>query len=509
MNRFCLTLGVLCCITTMLLSSENPLAGTEKPATAFEDPAPPEVMTIKSSSIDEAKPYDRVTFHTAPKPLSATAVTHDWTHFMGPDHKPISSETELLHEWPEKGPALVWELKKGMSYSSPSIQGDRLIFTHRVEDNVLVECLHPETGEAYWQYSYPSEYQDRYGYGNGPRASPVIHGDRVLLYGAEGQLICLHLPSGQLIWKREVSREFKAPQDFFGSVGTPLVVGNKVIINVGAPDGPCVAAFDVKTGRLLWGAGDKWGPSYASPIPATVHGKQRVFVFAGGDSNPPTGGLLSLDPENGHIDFEFPWRSKSYESVNASCPVIVDDTVFVTATYKAGSALLKINEDMTHEQLWTTKDVGLHWNTAVAHEGFLYAFDGRNEPDASLVCVDLKTGEVVWREVPLWEETIPVNKQEEKIEVSTMRGTLLMVDGKFLCLGELGHLLWLDLTPKGYKMEQRAWLFAGRETWAMPVLSRGLLYVSQNTKDLLTNVGPRLLCYDLRGGTSKDDASSK
>ncbi len=84
-----------------------------------------------------------------------------------------------------------------------------------------------------------------------------------------------------------------------------------------------------------------------------------------------------------------------------------------------------------------------------------------------------------------------------------------MVDGKFLCLGELGHLLWLDLTPKGYKMEQRAWLFAGRETWAMPVLSRGLLYVSQNTKDLLTNVGPRLLCYDLRGGTSKDDASSK
>ena len=31
----------------------------------------------------------------------------------------------------------------------------------------------------------------------------------------------------------------------------------------------------------------EWGPSYASPIPATMHGKRRVFVFAGGESEPP------------------------------------------------------------------------------------------------------------------------------------------------------------------------------------------------------------------------------
>jgi hypothetical protein len=45
----------------------------------------------------------------------------------------------------------------------------------------------------------------------------------------------------------------------------------------------------------------------------------------------------------------------------------------------------------------------------------------------------------------------------------------------------------------------RAWLFAARESWTLPVLSRGLLYVVQNTRDLVNNIGPRLLCYDLRG----------
>ena len=75
---------------------------------------------------------------------------------------------------------------------------------------------------------------------------------------------------------------------------------------------------------------------------------------------------------------------------------------------------------------------------------------------------------------------------------------LLAVDGQFLCLGELGHLLWMDLTPKGYKEVSRAWLFAARESWGLPVLSRGLLYVTQNTRDMLTGAGPRLRCYDLR-----------
>jgi outer membrane protein assembly factor BamB len=426
-----------------------------------------------------------------PKPLPAGAVTHDWTSFLGPTHNAVSTETKLSRTLPVP---LVWEFPKGTSYSSPAIAGDRLMFIHRVGDEEVVECMDALTGASRWNLKYGTVFEDRYGYNNGPRSSPVIDGTRVYTMGAEGKLHCLDLASGKVIWKKDLRADYKVPQDFFGTAGTPLVEGRLLIINVGAPNGPTVVGLDTSTGKEVWRAGTAWGPSYASPVPAVIHGQRRVFVFAGGESNPPTGGLMSIDPATGKVDFSFPWRSRSYESVNASCPVVFDDKVFISASYRTGGALVQVNPDFTHKVLWTTQEFGLHFNTPIHRDGYLYGFDGRNEPDASLACVDVATGKVVWRETPEWQENFGGRQQL----VSTFRGTLMAVDGRYLCLGELGHLLWLDLSPKGYKELARTWLFPARESWALPVLSHGLLYVVQNTRELTRVNGPRLLCYDLR-----------
>lgn len=452
------------------------------------------------AEISAPKPHPDVRVHAKPKPLPRGAVTHDWPSFLGPAHNAISTETKLQRQWPAGGPTLLWEFRKGTGYSSPAIAGSHLVYMHRVSNQEKVECLHPETGGKYWEFAYPTQFEDRYGYNNGPRASPVIDGDRVYTYGAEGKLHCLRLATGQVLWKRDIASEFKVPQDFFGTATTPLIEGDLLILNVGAPGGPTVAAFNKLTGKQVWGAGKEWGPSYASPVPAMVHGQRRIFVFAGGESTPPTGGLIVLDPKDGAIDFTFPWRSRSYESVNAASPVVAGNQVFISASYRTGGALLNILPGGKHSVAWTSPEVGTHFNTAVVKDGYLYAFDGRNEPDASLVCVELKTGKVVWREVPEWQETITFNGIPGKQTMSTFRGTLLAVDGNFLCLGEMGHLLWLDLSPKGYKEIARAKLFSARETWSAPVLSRGLLYISQHSRDLSANTSPRLLCYDLRGG---------
>ena len=468
-------------------------------AVTFHDPAPPILNSLPSVAIPKPERNLDVKFHNKPKPLPAGAVTHDWTSFLGPTHNAVSTETKLLHSWPKSGPALVWEMKKGTGYSSPAISGDRLVMIHRVGNEERVECLHRETGDRYWKFAYPTQFEDRYGYNNGPRASPVIDGDHVYTYGAEGKLYCLKLETGQVYWKRDLPAEFKVPHDFFGVASTPLIEGDLLIVNVGAPGGPTVAAFDKKSGKLVWGGGDKWGPSYASPVPANVNGRRRIFVFAGGESNPPTGGLLSIDPQNGAVDFSFPWRSKSYESVNAACPLIAGNQVFISASYKTGGALLNLLPNGGQSVAWTTQDLSTHFNTAISKDGYLYGFDGRNEPDASLVCLELRTGKVMWRVNPEWEETLVVDGVEHRQTLGTFRGTLLSVDGKFLCLGEFGHLLWLDLTPKGYKELARTWLFAARETWALPVLSHGLLYVGQNSRDVIRREPPRLLCYDLRG----------
>ena len=433
--------------------------------------------------------------HRSPRPLSPNAVTHDWPSFLGPTHNGVSTETHLSRELP---PPLVWEFDKGSGYASPAIAGERLVFAHRVGDDEIVECLHPETGARHWRHRHSTEYEDRYGYNDGPRSSPVIDGARVYAAGNEGQLHCLALGSGEVVWRRDLRADYDISQDFFGTASTPLVEGGVLVINIGARGGPCVAGLDLVTGREAWRAGNEWGPSYASPVPAVIHGQRRVLVFAGGESNPPVGGLMSIDPATGKVDFEFSFRSRTHESANASSPVVFDNKVFVTSSYRTGSALVEILPDFTHRVAWTNEDLGLHFNTPIYRDGYLYGFDGRNPGDASLVCVDTENGEVVWREEPEWRDVFLQNGRQEPRLMSTYRGSLLAADGQFLCLGELGHLLWLDLTPEGYKEVSRAWLIGARESWTLPVLSRGLLYVVQNTRDVFNGTSPRLLCYDIR-----------
>ncbi len=464
----------------------------------FRDPRPSKQPKPSGESAPEPRAHPEVTFHQAPKPLPPGAVAGDWKSFLGPTHNAVSPETKLLASFPESGPRLVWEMKKGTSYTSPAISGDRLVFLHRVGNKERVECLRAETGELIWQDEYPTDFSDRYGYNNGPRASPVIDEDRVYIYSAQARLQCRRLADGGVLWERDVAKEFRVKQDFFGVAGSPLVDGELLIVNIGAPGGPTVGAFNKLTGELVWGAGDKWGAGYASAVPATVNGVRRLYVFAGGESKPPTGGLLMLDPLTGRIGLEFPWRSESYESVNASSPVAIGDQVFVSASYQTGAVLLRAPEPGRHQVVWANPGFDLHFTTAIHHEGYLYAFTGRNEPDAALVAVELATGKEKWRAVPEWKETIVANGQAREITESTFRGSLLRVDGRFLAIGEHGHLLWMDLTPDGYQILSRARLFNARETWALPVISRGLLYVTQNTRSPLEDKPPRLLCYDLR-----------
>ena len=105
----------------------------------------------------------------------------------------------------------------------PVGQRDRVVVFHRVENEEVLDCLNASTGERFWHFAYPTAYQDRYGYCNGPRSSPVIGGDAVFAIGAEGKLHCLDLKSGKLRWQHDVMAEYKLRQGFFGVGASPLV----------------------------------------------------------------------------------------------------------------------------------------------------------------------------------------------------------------------------------------------------------------------------------------------
>lgn len=428
----------------------------------------------------------------------------DWPTLLGPTFNMHSTETNVLREFPAGGPRLIWSVPKGDGYAAPAIASNRLILFHRLEDNAVVDCLNAQDGKPQWRFTYSTTYRDRYGYNHGPRCSPVIASDAVFTFGADGQLYCLELTSGAVRWQHDVLKEFKLKQNFFGVGSTPLVEGDKLIINVGGGESPCIVAFDVHTGEIIWTVEDAWGPSYATPVPAVLRGQRRVLVFAGGESDPPTGGLLVLDPGNDKIVSRFPWRGKRYESVNASAPVVIGNQVFLSECYGAGGVLLDIEPSGTCQPVWTNKHYGTHFMIAVAKDGCLFGVDGHGPGDAYLVAVDLQTGRERWRIKPRWTEKMATVMGPREITTSMARGSLLLLaDGRCLGLGESGDLLWLDLNPSGYRELAHTRLFFAGDSWTPPVLCNGLLYICQNKRDALHDTPPRLLCYDLRAANSE------
>ncbi len=434
------------------------------------------LLLFASSLFSAPESFERLRFHGPPKPISPEAETEDWPRFLGPRHDLHSRETRLLKAWPASGPHRVWEVERGSGHAPVVVAGDYLVLIHEMNGREIVECLQPETGKRYWKFDYPVALGSNYGIEDAPRAGPVIDGDLVFTVGVRGDFHCFRLSSGEVVWKRNLDDEYGPAPLFFGRGSCPLVDGDQVIVNVGGQ--MTVASFHKRTGELLWSAKHGWHASYASPVPAVLHGQKRLLVFTGGMVRPPKGGLLSLVPETGAIEAEFPWRARMYASVNAASPVVVGDSVFITEGYTEGGALLDFDPSGKVSPRWKADRFGSQFTTPVAEGGYLYGVVGTGGTE--MVCYEIESGQEMWR---------------DGIELRAARlgrASLVHVDGAFLCIGDQGTLLWLNLSPSGPEILAEAQLFQAPETWGIPTVSRGLLFVNQNA------MGSRLICYDLR-----------
>ena len=420
--------------------------------------------------------FDRLTFFAPPKPLSAEATTEAWPRFLGPRHDLHSKETRLLKTFPPTGPKKVWEVKKGTGHTPIVVSGDYLVMIHALDGKETIECLQPETGKRHWKFDYPVRLGSNYGIRDAPRAGPVISDDLVFTVGVRGDLYCFELNSGKVIWNKNLDREFGIAPLFFGRGSCPLIYEDQIILNVGGDYS--VISLNKRTGKKIWHTKYDWHAGYASPVPATIHGNKRILVFAGGMVRPPTGGLLSIDPSNGELDSAFPWRSSTYASVNAASPVVVGNAVFITESYTEGGALIDLSKDGEATLRWKAPRFGSHFTTPIARNGYLYGVAGTGGTE--LVCYEIESGRELWRD--------GLHLKDARLG----RASLLWVDGAFLCVGAQGTLLWLDLTPKGVSVISEAQLFHAPETWGIPTVSRGLLFVNQNA------MGSRLICFDLR-----------
>ncbi len=415
--------------------------------------------------------------------FSVTAMADDWPRFLGPNNDCSSAETGLLKKWPKDGPKKLWEVDKGAGYACPVIAGKWCVIFHSREGREIIEGLDAETGARKWKVEYEAPYEPQFGAGEGPRSSPVIAGERVYVSGIAGHLHCLELATGKIVWKRELAQEYKLSPTFFGHGGSPLLLDGKLIVSVGTEDGKSLVALDPATGKELWAASSPWGASYASPMPATLNGKSCVVALQGGMDQPPTGGLLVVDAADGKVLAKVPHRAKMWASVSASSPVVAGNRIYVSEAYTEGGLCVEIAPDFSAKPVWKAKSFDTYFTTAVQREGVLYGFAGQHQQNAELACYAVATGKELWR---------------NDLGGAFQRGSLMRVDGAYLCFGENGDLAWLDLNATGAKVLAQAKLFHAPESWTLPALANGRLYVSQNQPGS-GGSKPRVICYDLRG----------
>ena len=357
----------------------------------------------------------------------------DWPTFRGPSRNGISSETGIPSRFPAGGPRKLWQVQVGEGYSTVTVAGGLAYTAGNTANTDLVTAITVATGKIAWQRKYPCGAGD---YG-GPRATPVVAGGRVLMLSREGLLSCYSAKDGTPIWQRPLARETKAPVPNWGFASSPVVLGDRIYVNMGS-GGACA---DLATGRLQW-ASAPGVAGYASPVPWRHGGAIRLLVFAGTE-------LVCVDPRDGTRQWAFPWQT-SYD-VNAADPVLVGDDIFIASNYGKGGALLRVDRGRAMPK-WQTRAMRNHFNSCVFVAGHLIGND-----ENTLRCIETASGAERWSMRGLG------------------KGGVIAADGKLIVLTERGELVLAVATGASYQELGRASVLEGT-CWSQPTLSDGKVF---------------------------------
>ncbi len=420
--------------------------------------------------------------------MSSIANAADWAQWRGPDRTGLSKETGLAQQWPEKGPQTLWKIDHvGQGYSSVVVRGDRLYTQGNIEGQGYVLCLSVENGSLLWKTHPPTETEEyHHGKGNGARGSSTLDGDLLFAIGGGGDLTCLKVDSGEVVWSKHMVKDFGGSRPGWGFSESPLVDGERLIVTPGGSDG-CVAALNKRNGNVIWRS--KEAPDkahYCSAIVVESHGVRQILQFTGGSGkkggdrrnnaepvepnsseNTISPRVISLDAETGHLLWSYDHSANP--TANVATPIFHGNKVFSSSAYGTGGGLVNLfkkDNGFTAEEVFFDTKMANHHGGIVLVDGFLYGFG-----NGGLICMNFETGEITWQ------------------ARSVSKGSLVYADGLLYCYGEKNEMALVVANPKEYIEKGRFEVPIGDQpTWAHPVVANGRLYL----RDM-----QYLTCYDV------------
>jgi len=370
----------------------------------------------------------------------------DWPQWRGPNRDGISKETGLLKEWPSQGPPLVWKTNgTGQGYSSMAISEGRL-FTMGIRGNSeFVIAFDVATGRPLWVRPHGTPFRnDR---GDGPRGTPTVDGDRLYTLGANGDLSCLEVNTGHIVWSLNVLQKFSASNIHWGLSESPLVLGDRVLVNPGGPDASIVA-LNKKDGSLIWKSqSDKAG--YSSAMPLQVGDIPQAVFFTGSRA-------LGLDVRDGRLLWQY--SRVANNTANAATPIVRSNRVFLSSDYGTGCALLELKpsgKEVTAQEIYFNQNMKNHHSSCVLVGDTLYGYSS-----SILTALRFDDGQVAWK------------------DRSVGKGSLVYADGRLYCFSEKGQVGLVEATPEEYREKGRFSIpQESLPTWSHPVVAGGHLYL--------------------------------
>ena len=399
----------------------------------------------------------------------------DWPQFQGPDRNGISRDTGLARSWPAGGPELLWSVPLGEGFAGPAIRDGEVYLLDRVGSRQdILRCFSLYTGEELWRFAYNAPGSTPY---NGSRTTPTVTETHVYTVGLAGDLYCVDRATHRPVWHRNIYSEFRQPVEVkWGIAQSPSIYKDLVIVAPQSPEAG-VAAFDSKTGDLVWASESTGGLGYSTPVIVNLAGMDQVVMVSA--SNGGAGGVAGISPQDGTVLWKYEgWQCR----IAIPYPTLIpNDRLFLTGEYGAGSAMIRVHRETGRfrvEELFTTKVVGSQIHQPLLYENHLYMNSNGNQRNDGMACLTLD-GELVWRT----RDTRGLPRFE--------RGNLLMVDDMIINFdGRRGILHLIEPSPEGYRELSRAQVFDGTIMWAPMAVSRGRLVLRSQWE---------MKCLDLGG----------
>ena len=375
-----------------------------------------------------------------------------WTQWGGP-HRNFHTEASGIKEtWPAAGPRVIWKRPLGEGYSSPAVENGVLYTMYGKPREEVVLAAEAESGKTLWEHATPMTFQsDAPEMGNGPYATPLIAGSRVLTAGVAGRLQCLDKKTGKLVWTQQLWADHNGSRMMYGYASSPIAFRDMVIVPVGGR-GKALMAFRQSDGTVAWAKND-FGNVYSSPVLINVAGLEQLAVLM-------DGALIAVNPHNGDLQWQVPLKADY--SIAVATPVWgPDNLLFVSSEYNAGTKVVELQRNGSETkatELWTSNRLRLHHGNAIRVGDAIYFSSGGKGSQAILSAVDVRSGKIHW--------------QERSIE----KATFVWADQKLITLDQDGNLMIAHPSPQGFKITARAPLLA-HLSWTPPALVGTRVYL--------------------------------